>query len=29
MLAALQKGEPLPEELTRPIVPQLVVRAST
>lgn len=29
MLAALQKGETLPEELTRPIVPQLIVRAST
>lgn len=29
MLAALQKGGPLPEELTRPIVPQLIVRAST
>lgn len=29
MLAALQKGGPLPEELKRPIAPQLIVRAST
>lgn len=29
MLAALQRGQALPEELTRPIVPQLLVRAST
>jgi hypothetical protein len=29
MLVALQKGEPLLEELTRPIILQLMVRALT
>jgi LacI family transcriptional regulator len=29
MLIALQKGEPLPEELTRPLIPELILRAST
>jgi|GEM_PF-6844803 DNA-binding LacI/PurR family transcriptional regulator len=29
ILAALQKGEVLPGELTRPIIPQLIARAST
>jgi DNA-binding LacI/PurR family transcriptional regulator len=29
VLVALQKGGPLPEELTRPLIPELILRAST